>query len=68
MYKLQITKTEANPNYEVLLKEYKERNRYNSGSFDNDDPRPELIKNLLVVELTDEQYKKVKAEVFKVFE
>lgn len=62
MYKLTITKYVENPNYEEELEERKKS--YHSI------PYPEQIKEVkaLVVELTDEEFAKMKKEVLTVFE
>lgn len=62
MYKLTITKYVENPNYEEELEERKRS--YQSL------PYPEQIKEVrsLVVELTDEEFAKMKKEVLTVFE
>ena len=65
-YKLKVTKTESNPNYKEEMAQYDADRRWSHR--DSELPKTELIKDVLIVELTEEQYKKVKAEVFKVFE
>lgn len=70
-YRITIERKEPNPNFEVELTEWKERNRYNSayiGKENPDYPRSEFIKNALVCELTEEQFKAIKAQVFNTFE
>jgi hypothetical protein len=69
-YFLTIKKTEANPNYKEQIQEYQERNRYfdRGPGRDMGEPQREIVKDILVVELTEEQYKKVKLESIKVFE
>ena len=72
-YKIIIEKKEPNPNFEVELKEWKEQNQYNlnrrmGDKYNEDYPRDEQITNALICELTEEQYKAIKAEVFKTFE
>lgn len=69
-YNITIVKTEANPNFEAELKKFEENNRYNNygPKFDDMGPRKEIPTNVLTCHLTEEQFKKVKAEVFKVFE
>jgi len=68
MYKITITKAEENPNFKEEMDSWREKTRY--GNFQNESlmQQSEVIKNVLMVALTDEQFKKVKAEVFKVFE
>lgn len=61
-YKITIQKFEPNPLYlsEDKRKEY--------GRYTNEQLTPEVIRDALSCELTDEQFKKVKAECLKVFE
>lgn len=74
-YKLTIIKYEKNENYEAEMARFKEiqgnRNEYgyvgNNRNYDNA-PALELATNSLEVILTDEEYKKVKEGVIKVFE
>lgn len=74
-YKIQITKTEKNTNFQEEIKKYKEDfnfNSYNSRRMDEPDfynrPQEEVIKNVLLCELSEEEFKKVKAEIIKIFE
>jgi hypothetical protein len=70
-YNITIIKAEANPNFEAELKEFNEQqkyDRYNNPRNYDGAPQKEVIKNVLTCHLTEEQFKKVKAEVFKVFE
>ena len=69
-YFLTIKKTEANPDYKEQVQEYQERNKYfdRGRGMDNGEPMREIVKDILVVELTEDQYKKVKLESIKVFE
>lgn len=69
-YKIKIVKTEPNPNYKDEMAQYNEKSRYFDRGFERDNGAPlaEFVKDVLICELTEEQYKKVKAEVFKVFE
>ena len=75
-YQIKIIKTEKNPEFVQQMEMYKEKNKYNSmgrmnyddGQMDPSYPREEIAKNVLIVELTDEQYAVVKKEVIKVFE
>lgn len=64
-YQITITKTEDNPIYKEQIKEY--RNPYGS-NFDKVMPQREVVKNVLMCELNEDQFKKVKAEVMKTFE
>lgn len=66
-YQIKIIKTEPNKNYKDELANYKEKTRWGNG-MNEAYPTTEIIKDVLICELTEEQYKKVKAEVYKVFE
>jgi hypothetical protein len=69
-YKLTIIKYEANENYEAELAKFKEALNYNRyrNEPSQDEPKIEVANRSLEVFLTDEEYKKVKAEVIKIFE
>ena len=70
-YQITIERKEPNPNFETELADWKERTRFNNsyvGSKANSDyPNAVNITNALICELTEEQYKAIKAEVFKTF-
>lgn len=69
LYQITIVKTEPNPNFAEDVKKFEDRNRMGGYRSETDRfPQEEVRKNVLLVELSDEQYKKVKAEVIKVFE
>ncbi len=68
MYKITIEKKEKNPNFEAELKEWQDQNKYSNFREPMNRPQPEQITNALICELTEEQYKAIKAEVFKTFE
>ncbi len=65
-YKITIERREPNPNFEVEYNEWKDKNRYNG--YDLNKPQEEIITNALICELTEEQYKAIKAQVFNTFE
>jgi hypothetical protein len=73
-YQIKIIKAEANPNYKEEMAAYrKELNAdriYNRNYSDGSpiQPKEEFIKDVLICELTEEQFRKVKSEVFKTFE
>jgi hypothetical protein len=68
-YKITIERKEPNPNFEAEYQEWKERSQYlRIDKYDNGMPPREVITNALICELTEEQYKTIKAEVFKAFE
>ena len=68
-YKIIIERKEANPNFEAEYAEWKERNQYmNPSRYPEGAPSRETITNALICELTEEQYKAVKAAVMQAFE
>lgn len=69
-YRITIIKTEPNPHFAEELEHYHQNNRIYDRGMDRDLGRPleEVMKNALMVELTDEQYKKVKVEILREFE
>ncbi len=70
-YRVSIYRTEPNPLFAEQIKKYEEENRrgYNSRGdiFDPNRPREEIEKNVLLVELTEEEFKVVKASVIETF-
>lgn len=69
-YFITIRKTEVNPNYKEEVEKYQQENRYYDRGPNRDlgAPLPEIVKDVLICELTEEQYKKVKLEALKSFE
>ena len=68
-YKITIERKEPNPNFEAEYEGWKEEQRYAmSRNLGNNTPEREKITDALICELTEEQFKAIKAEVFKVFE
>lgn len=68
-YKITIERKEPNPNFEAEYQEWKENQRYGvSRNMGDMMPSRENITNALICELTEQQFKAIKAEVFKVFE
>jgi len=71
-YKLTIIRYDDNKNYESEMAKFKEDTRYEKFNkpWDNRDEGPsrEVAERSLEVFLTEEEYKKVKAEVIKIFE
>lgn len=67
-YHITIVRTEANPNFEEEVKKLEDDRRYRNGYNPDSQPQRDLVKNVLTCHLTEEQYKKIKAEVFKAFE
>ncbi len=74
-YKITIIKYEKNDNYEAEMAKFKEKtgnmpymNRYPDKNWDINEPQMEVAERSLEVFLTEEEYKKVKAEVIKIFE
>lgn len=70
-YKLTIIKYEKNENYEAEVAKFKEDRNYgyaNRMEPAHEDPHREIAQRSLEVFLTEEEYKKVKEEVLKVFQ
>jgi len=73
-YKIQITKVEPNQNYKEQLAQYSEEmsaSKIFNRRYDEPqpiEPQKEFVKDVLITVLTEEQFKKVKSEVLKVFE
>lgn len=68
-YKLTIFKYEENKDYETEMAKYKEKNQYNRmNGYDEFMPVKEVPTRTMEVFLTEEEFKKIKAETFKVFE
>ena len=71
-YILTVIKYEKNDNYEEEMAKFKEQNQYGGFSVRNglspDAPQLEKTTKSLEVILTEEEFKKVKAESIKVFE
>ncbi len=70
-YQITIVRTEKNENFAEDMKKYEESRRFN-GDFGRDrtsamPPQEEVRKNVLMVELTKEEWEKVKSEVIKTF-
>ena len=64
MYNLQVTKFVDNPNYEKELEEYDKHSRYNNCP---DYPKQKLEERSLSVELTEDEFIKVKNAVLDNF-
>lgn len=69
-YQIKIVRTEPNLDFKDQMNEHRLGNRMFDRGFERDmgAPREEFVRDVLICELTEEQYKKVKAEVIKVFE
>jgi len=73
-YKITITKYDENPEYEKQMEKYNEwydgsmRGRFPGGPSNDARPEREIESRALEVFLTEDEYKKVKAEVIKIFE
>ncbi len=68
-YRIKITRTEPNPHFAEELKAHEERNRGYNTSFNNNGSYPlaEVETTGLLCELTEEQFKAIKAAVLKEF-
>lgn len=67
-YQITIRRTEPNPNFADEEKNYRESSR-NGYHRDNPPitPQAEVVKNVLVVELTEDQYEAIKKSVLETF-
>ena len=68
MYKIIIEKKEPNPNFEAEYQEWKDQSRCSNFRDTTVRPQNEQITNALICELTEEQFKAIKAQVFNTFE
>jgi hypothetical protein len=66
-YRIEITRTEPNPNFDEEVKEMRALHRFNDFGRQSEAKR-ELITNALFCEISEEQFKKVRAEMVKIFE
>ena len=64
MIKLQITKFDINDNYQNEIEEYQNRNRYAN---DVERPEREIVKNILEVSVTEEQFTAIRKAVLENF-
>lgn len=67
-YKIIIEKKEPNPDFEAELAKWQEASKYSRFEPSSDYPSATKVSNALMCELTEEQFKAIKAEVFKAFE
>ena len=67
-YKLNVQKYIVNTDYEKQMEDYKENSKYSNFNNRNDYPEKFISTTCLEVELTEEEFKKVKLETIKVFE
>jgi predicted DNA binding CopG/RHH family protein len=68
-YKIIIEKKEPNQNFEAEYKQWQDDQRYSMNrNYEPIAPQRENVTNALIIELTEEQFKAIKAEVFRVFE
>lgn len=68
-YRITVIGYDENKNYEKEMAEFKANEPYNKFRHDTFDvPQRETAEKSLEVILTEEEYKKVKAEVIKIFE
>lgn len=71
-YRLTITKVEPNPEFAKQMEELeKTRHNYGRSMMDMSDPRErpqrEITTDVLIVEVTQEQFEKIRLEVLKNF-
>lgn len=68
-YKLTVIKYEKNENYEAEMAKWKENNGYGMQyASSRDMPSMEVADRSLEVFLTEDEFKKLKAETIKIFE
>jgi len=71
-YRLIVRKIEKNENFMAERAEWEEKNKWNrmnrNDYYDPSIPQEEVTTDALVIELNEEQFKKLKEQSFKVFE
>lgn len=68
MYKIQVTRYEQNEQYEADLAEYKDRSRYGNVRIDSSDyPQKEILRNVMEVMITEEQFNAIRKAVIEKF-
>jgi len=67
-YQITITRKEPNENFAEQLQEWQDRERFHYGKGPGEYPNTHITTNALICELTEEQFKAVKAEVLKAFQ
>lgn len=68
MFKIQITRYEQNEHFEADLADYKDRSRYGNTRIDNSDyPRKEIMRNVMEVMITEEQFEAIRKAVLENF-
>lgn len=70
-YRLTVTRVEPDPNFASKMEEFEKSNRFGRHMNEYDVPgRPQedIKTNVLIVELSEIQFTKVKAEVIKTFQ
>ena len=66
-YRIIISKREPNPNFASEMEQYERNNRFGRNDmYDPNRPQEQISTDVLITELSEEQFKKVKAEVLKV--
>jgi hypothetical protein len=66
-YRITITRTEPNPAYAAQVEEMEKNRRYTGNRFDETSPRPEVTMDVLVTEITPEQFSAVRKAVLSNF-
>lgn len=74
-YRIIVTKTESDPQFMEKMAEFETKHGRRDMGYNNDYerrgiqvPQEEIVKNVLLVELTDDEYKSLKKEIIKTFE
>ena len=68
MYQILITKVVKNENYKEEMRGRSIANMYRHNDGFSPEPKKEFVQDVLMCELTEEQFKAVKAATLKVFE
>lgn len=69
-YRIIITKVEPDPEFASKMEAYERNNRFGRDMYNQDPNRPQekITSDVLICELTEEQFKKVKLEAIKAFQ
>ncbi len=70
-YQITVKRVEANPNFAAEVEDFERNNRNRNGygpmDMRGEYPQAEVVKNMLLCELTEEEYRSVKKSVLEVF-
>jgi hypothetical protein len=65
MYRIRITRTEPNPHFAKEMEQYEARNRFRG--MDEPLPNTEQAKDILITEITQEQFEAIRRAVLEKF-